>query len=365
MEMAETQKITLKLSPQARRYVGRDAPLEARRTAARGALPLPPVDLAAVLFALMHDPDAEVKSTARQSLENLPRGISATVISSDSHPALLSHLAHTHKDDGELMEQLALNAAASDGTFVFLASLPHRRVVEIVANNQQRLLRCSEIVDALGDNPLTSRSVIDRVLFFLGIERPAAEVADEPDAFAELPEPEPVTDDDALAALRAVLGDDAADLARELVDELEGEIDEQERTNLLQLVQTMTVIQKIKLARMGNAEARGLLVRDHNKIVATAAVRSPKLTDNEVAHYAKMRNVCEEVLRVIGSNREFTRNYQTKLALATNPKTPQATAMKFLNYLQEKDLRSTMKSKDVPTAISTHARRILTKKGKL
>lgn len=39
--------------------------------------------------------------------------------------------------------------------------------------------------------------------------------------------------------------------------------------------------------------------------------------------------------------------------------------MKFVNYLQDRDLRQIMKSKDVPSAISTHARRILTRKGKL
>jgi hypothetical protein len=39
--------------------------------------------------------------------------------------------------------------------------------------------------------------------------------------------------------------------------------------------------------------------------------------------------------------------------------------MKFVNYLQDRELRSLMRSKDVPTAISTHARRILTKKGKI
>ena len=41
----------------------------------------------------------------------------------------------------------------------------------------------------------------------------------------------------------------------------------------------MTVFQKIKLGRMGNKEARGLLVRDRNKIVAVAAVSSPKITE--------------------------------------------------------------------------------------
>ena len=77
------------------------------------------------------------------------------------------------------------------------------------------------------------------------------------------------------------------------------------------------------------------------------------------------RNVSDEVLRIIANNREWTRNYQVKLALATNPKCPIPTSMKFLNFLQERDLRNIMKSKDVPSPIATHARRILQKKGKI
>jgi hypothetical protein len=165
--------------------------------------------------------------------------------------------------------------------------------------------------------------------------------------------------------LRALLGDDTSGFSEELVAEAEGELSAEDEGNIASLIQQMTVIQKIKLARMGNKEARGLLLRDHNKIVATAAIRSPKVTENEVAQVARMRNVCDEVLRVIARSREWTRHYQVKLGLATNPKCPQPTAMKFLNYLQDRDLRSIMKSKDVPSTISTHARRILSKKGKI
>ena len=50
--MAERQKIKLQLSAEAERYCRRDAPVSARRMAAGGALPLPPVDLATVLFVL-------------------------------------------------------------------------------------------------------------------------------------------------------------------------------------------------------------------------------------------------------------------------------------------------------------------------
>jgi hypothetical protein len=96
-----------------------------------------------------------------------------------------------------------------------------------------------------------------------------------------------------------------------------------------------------------------------------AAISSPKIGDNEVVGFAQSRSVCDEVLRIVANNRQWTRNYAVKLALAANPRTAQPTAMKFVNFLHDSDLKALMKSKDVPSAISTHARRILTKKGKI
>ncbi len=366
MSGPEKQTLRLTLSPQAEKYVRRDAPVSVRRMAAGGALPLEPVELATVLFALVHDPDDEVKQTAGRSLEGLPEGVAHTVLAAEAHPALLGWLAHVWKDDAERMEKLALNSAVDDRSLAFLATLPHRRVVDIVANNQQAMLRCPSIVDALGDNPLTGRATIDRILSFLGLDRPSAEVIEEEDT-GDLPPTEEITDAAAAEALRALLGDDASEFAEELVRETDDdfELDEEAESNLYALIQKMNVMQKIKLARMGNKEARGLLVRDRNKLVSTAAIRSPKMTDNEIESLAKARNVSDDVLRIIANNREWTRNYQVKLGLATNPKCPVPTAMKFLNFLQERDLRSIMKSKDVATPISTHARRLLQKKGKI
>ncbi len=81
--------------------------------------------------------------------------------------------------------------------------------------------------------------------------------------------------------------------------------------------------------------------------------------------FAQSRNVADEILRIISRNRDWTRSYQVKLALATNPKCPQQAAMKFLNYLQDRHLTTIMRSREVPATISTHARRILSKKGKV
>lgn len=327
--------------------------------AARGALPLEPIDLATVLFALMHDADTEVKTTARESLESLPEHVLEAVLSGPSNPALLGFLARIHKDTETHCEAIALNAATDDATVAFLAGLPFRRVVDIVSNNQQRMMRCEAIVDALGANPLTGRAVIERILNFLGMLDESGESTE------EWLDEEDFDANDAEQAVLALVGDDLADVAQALVSEDAAEDDEELKGNLFGAIQNMSVMQKIKLARLGGTEARGILIRDRNKVVAVSAISSPKITDSEVVGFAQSRGVSDEVLRIISTNREWTRNYQVKLALVGNPKTPQGSAVKFLNYLQDRDLKNLMKSKDVPSVISVQARRMLQKKGKI
>ena len=324
--------------------------------AARGALPLEPVELATVLFALLHDPDAEVKTRAAASLEQLQEHVAFPVLEGPAHPALLSHLAQVHRESESHCERIALNSAADDSTIAFLATLPLRRVIDIVSNNQDRLIRSDEIVEALGANPLTGRAVIERILTFLGVSQDNDE--------DDLENVDDISRDAAEAAVLALLGDDMADVARYLASE-EDLDDEEVSKNLFTAIQKMTVMQKIKLSRVGGKEARSLLIRDRNKIVSSSVMQSPKITDTEVVMIAKSRNVSDEILRMIARNREWTKNYQIRSALATNPKTPQPEAIKFLNYLQDRELRSIMKSKDVPSAIAAHARRILEKKGKI
>ena len=350
------RKVTLKLSPEAEKYARRDAPLEVRQMAARGALPLDPMELSTVLFVLTSDPEPEVKDTARRSLESLPDHILDSVLQGPAHPALLSFMAQIHKDDEGRCETIALNNATDDATIAWLATLPHTRVVDIISQNQERMLRHEEIVDALGANPLTGRAVIERILGFLGLdERETTEDDDE------------VLDEkEAEAAVLEMLGDDMGELARLLASERDNDNpDEADDGNLYAAVQKMTVMQKIKLARIGGKEARSMLAKDRNRIVASAVLASPKLTETEVIVFAQNRSIGDELLRIIANNREWTKNYQIKLALTTNPKTPIPQALKFMNYLQDKDLRNLMKSRDVANNISAHARRILTKKGKV
>ena len=225
------------------------------------------------------------------------------------------------------------------------------------------MLRCPEIVEALGTNPLTGRSVIDRILSFLGLQR-GAQRGDRRErrgaaAAGRTRSPTPKRSPRSRRCSATT-----SRVSRANSSTTASNSTKTTTKSLHSLVQKMTVFEKVKLARVGNKEARGLLVRDRNKLVAAAAVRSPKVTDNEILAFAKARNVSDEVLRIIARNPDWTRNYQVKLALTANPRCPQQTAIKFLNYLQDRELRGIMKSKEVPSAVATHARRILQRKGK-
>lgn len=321
--------------------------------AAHGTLPLEASDLVHALFTLAHDPDTDVSITARKTLKDLPHEMILTLLSGSVHPALLARLSRIHQEDDTLCQALALHPDAEDSTLAFLAGLPHRHVVDIISQNQERLIRSEAIVEALGGNPLTGRAVIERILSLYKDESPEEEWQD-PDW----------SEDQLTQAVLAVVGCSQSDLARAMASE-EEVAEEEVKQNLFASLQGMSVMQKIKLARIGGKEARSLLIKDRNKVVATAVLASPKITESEVTTIAQSRVVAEEILRIIATQRDWTRSYGIKLALCTNPKTPRPQAVKFLNYLREKDLRALMKSRDVPSVISTHARRILSKKGKI
>jgi hypothetical protein len=127
------------------------------------------------------------------------------------------------------------------------------------------------------------------------------------------------------------------------------------------LVSTLPIAERLKLATKGTREQRSQLIRDSNRIVATAVLTSPKLTESEVEAFAKMGNVSEDVLRIIGTNRGWLKNYGIVLAVTKNPKTPPAISMQLMHRLTEKDIKMLTTDRNVPEALRLGARRVLTK----
>ncbi len=126
----------------------------------------------------------------------------------------------------------------------------------------------------------------------------------------------------------------------------------------------MSIGAKIKLALRGNRDARLILIRDASKLVRRFVLLNPRITDSEVIAVARNKTADDELLRLITARREWMRNYQIRLALCVNPKTPLVVALKQVGSLGERDLRQIAKSKNVPQAVAAHARRlVLTKDG--
>lgn len=162
----------------------------------------------------------------------------------------------------------------------------------------------------------------------------------------------------------------AADASEPLLDsgdEDDDEEDEQDQDEQQKNAATPTILaglpikRKIKLASKGTREQRAQLIRDPNKLVAAAVLSSPKLTDAEVESFAKMANVSEEVLRVIGMNRTWLKNYGVVLGLVKNPKTPPAISMQLLPRISERDLKMLTVDRNVPEALRLAARKFVVK----
>jgi hypothetical protein len=150
----------------------------------------------------------------------------------------------------------------------------------------------------------------------------------------------------------------------ELIEEIKEEPDKEVFQSLYQKVMKMGVGEKIKLATIGNREARNLLLKDPNKLILAAVVNSPRMTEEDIIKICQSRNVSDEVLRLIAARKELTKNYKVKIGLVSNPKTPVPISLKLLIYITENDLRSISKNKNISTVVARGARKILEDRGK-
>jgi len=175
------------------------------------------------------------------------------------------------------------------------------------------------------------------------------------------------TDKEAFGAFSFDFQDGMDDFSWDLTEEKDEtkvsvDEDEQQFLSMEKKLRDMTVGKKIKLAYTGNMEARKILIRDSNKIVAAAVVKSGRLTPNEISSFAGNKNLNDEVVRLIAENKEFVRKYPVQVALVNNPKCPQSIALKLMQNLHKKDLQQLSNNKGVSSAIFGTAMKIFKQK---
>jgi regulator of extracellular matrix RemA (YlzA/DUF370 family) len=369
-------------------------------------LPLQQNELLEILVALAENEDAEIAAAAKETLKSeTSEDLLIAATAQDTSPNVLAYLATQPDVKLNVYEAAILNPKTPDEALVKLAaSTPYGSLLELIAINQQRLVRFPELIEAILANPARSgeaeRRARETRKEFFEKERGARQIAGElrargQTAAAEFFETAELTtaggelslDDAWLIAQHIEVSDADVDdswLPVERYEDLISETAEEsaanvqrvleherleagevtaERVSLIRRIMFMNAKDRMKLAMKGDREARSILIRDSNKVVCTAVVNNPRITEQEIENIAAMRTVSDEVLRLIAMNRSWARSYPIIHNLARNPRTPIPTVMNILNRIRTKDLHNLSQNRNVSETARRQAYRLLQTRG--
>lgn len=359
------------------------SPPPMRMMAARAMAPIPPKNLVPIIYQLMMDPDPKIAAAAEKSFRGLDEKLLTPILNDPALPEqILEALCHTLADKFALVEKVLLNKRTPDGGFVHVAQFAaDEKVINVVVENQERLLRNHDIVRGLAKNPKAMRSDLDRAIDFLVREGVFLDDMSEfEDSFLRLGKAEmlealkkvKITRDDLGARERAKV--DAQGLApeaillgdeRELTEDEVEEIAEGTRSadtgsaDVGGPLSTYRLPVQIKLAMTGSHARAIEALTSPNRMVAGAGIRNPKVKENDVVKISRSRSMHEDVIRFICNNGDWTKSYAVKLNLVQNPKTPPSLVMRWMPLLRASDLKTLSKSKQVPSAVAQQAKRLM------
>jgi hypothetical protein len=384
----------LGISDALRALVDPDAPRAGQLAAARCQVRASTEEQLAMLYVLSCGEDAEVRAAALESVRTLPGVVPA--LGNRTHAKVLELLAQTRAESA-LDERIILIRNVNDRTAVLIGGRAGERLCESICDDHERLLLTPPVVVALHENPACPGAALERAMSFLrmqgalppidpsrrgkGTTGPPPQAASAPafDLDAEIEAALAGRASPMLAErqrLRAFDVDKASsplpgftfdfktddEFALDLLDDSAAEGTPDQRISIAKQVNAMTPGQKIKLAYLGNKEVRSLLIRDRNKQIAVAVVKSGRLSDQEVLGFAGNRNVHDDVIREMAANRQYLRKYPVKVALVNNPKCPPSTAVAIVSQLQMRDLEALARNKNVPSVINTLAVKLVKQK---
>lgn len=401
-------------NPVVKAVISGTAPRPAQIAAARGILPLPQSDLLEMLVALARQDDPETAPIAQATLDSQDVGeLGGVLKTTEIAPQVLDYFSERENIPAQIHETILTNPNTPNTTIMkFARRTKSGELLELISLNQQLLIGTPQIIDAIIANPYRTAeaerraSEIKREFFqkTRGAQQianelraqgktAAAEFIEQAEFAADLSETASATnlsfEDAILLAEHIEVPDAETDdswLSLEYIEEFYEETEEQresivnkilgdlsaeddeisgERVSMINRILRMGMKDRVKLASKGDREARNILIRDPNRIVAQAVINNARITEQEVEKIAAMRAVPEDVLRQIAINRNWARNYSIMHNLARNPRTPIANVMTILSRLQLRDLSALSKNRNVSDAVRRQSLRLVnTRAGK-
>lgn len=362
------------------------APRNIKEFAAQGMLPIAVEDLIPIQVHLSFDPDESIAALAKTSLQKVSQDLWFRLVEKkDPDHALIEYCVRstTHP----VKERILLNHSVSDEIICSMARTESGPLLDIILNNQVRLLRDPQILSSLETNPYLNYDQKRRIEEFkteflykkqVGVVEEAPEEVEEVVAEEAVEEETPLASLDDLLALIPNLDLEAQriiaqidsepsilpsdeDVQSQLQNFFSGEELNQVSQEVLttyQKVLAMSHPEKVRVALLGGKEERTILIRDPSRQISCLVLRNPKLTDGEMDAFAQMRNLDGQVLREMAENRSFIKRYTVVHMLVKNPKVPSPTALNLLKLLRDMDLKNIERDRNIPEIIRRNAKRI-------
>jgi hypothetical protein len=368
MALPEDRRLDPRKFPEkARKLVDPRAPEPMKMMAAKGMVPLKPLVQVCVLHNLAHEGRDGIRNQCEQTLRGMPAAGVVQICKQRLMPVVLDWIVGVCSSDREVVQAVLLNAMTDVDTLAALATTADEGQCEMLASNQVKVLSSPALVQALYFNRNLRASTADKMIDLCvrnevdlssipGYEEIVAAAQGIEAVSAE----EAAAQDAAFKAVQAELADVEEDQIDALVETaLEAPPEEAEQKkggSAAGRIRDMNISQRVRLASVGTSAERAILVRDANKIVARAAIRSSAVSEQDVRKYAKDKRILDEVIMHIARKKKWVRHYQIKLALVNNPKCPMAEAMRFLPHLRTQDLRMLARSKGISAPLAKAAK---------
>lgn len=362
-----------KFPEKVRKFVDPNAPAQMRMMLARGMVPMKPLVQVCALYQLWVTGDDTLRMAAQTSVEALPPATIRSIAGERLLPVVLDWLADRFSADLRTLRTIVSNPQTDGETFLRLAASADESLCEALALNQARLLDTPGLIEALYLNANLRASTADRIVDFgvrSQLDLSSLPCYEEVVAAIQGTAPVSAADADAMdAAFRAAqeataaLDDEAAEREAAALERAQKAPEQAEaqpsKKSAAGRIRDLSIAQKVRLAMIGTKSERSILIRDTNKIVSRAVIRSPAISDSEAIKYASMKSLPDEVVKYITTNKKWLRHYQMKKALVTNPKTPTALAIRLLRHMRSSDLKAIARSRGLPGPVAKSAKQLL------
>ncbi len=300
-------------------------------------------------------PDKEFGDRAGINFMNIPSSVKLGYIKKKEANHNVARFILTnalHTDDSNIMIAAVNNQALPVDILMMIAEQSSFQILTALLENQIKMIAYPEIMEAIEKNNSADS-------FIKGKIREIREYYLEAEDTPPIPEKEiledlhDITDSEEIKEILSEI---------ENKDWLESITIEEKTLTTLQKINKMKMPEKVKLALEGTKTERMILLRDPSKFVVKSVLNSPKISEDEIIIFLKIKSIDKEFIEKIAKSKEWTKKYPIVQGLVHNPKTPVTEAMRLTRNLHQRDLTILSRDRNANPVVMKFAKNLLSQR---